>query len=275
MTALVVLDHLPLDHWVTISPRVEHLEASKLYLRGGERLVVRDLLKALLMNSANDAATALAVETAGSELRFSELMNEKARLLGARNTRFRNASGLPAEGQYSTAYDMALIMREAMSRAIISSILKQKHALIRTEGGRRFTLKNHNKMLWSRAPVVGKTGYTRRARHCFVGYVGYGYKTAIVAVLGSRRLWRDLNLLCRRHIGFRKPNVAILSFGSRGNDVMRLQHALKRAGYFPSRVTGYFGARTTQSVIEFQKANGLRADAKVGPATRKALTRYL
>lgn len=275
VTALVVLDYLSLDQWVTVSSRVESVEPTKLYLRAGDQLRVRDLLKALLMKSANDAARALAIEISGSELAFSELMNQKVQSLGARNTRFRNASGLPAEGQYSTAYDMALVMRETMASPIISSILKQKEAMIYTATGRRFYLKNHNKMLWRRSGVIGKTGYTRRARHCFVGYIQRGSKNAVVSVLGSRKLWADLNSLYDHHVGFKRAETRKgLAFGSRGKDVWQLQNALKKAGYFHDQATGFFGPITKRAVIQFQKAKGLSADGVVGPSTKKALAPY-
>ena len=121
VTTLVVLDSLALDHWVRVSPRAEDVQPSKIYLRGGEEFQVRDLLKAVLMNSANDAASALAIEIAGSERLFAQAMNRKAQDLGAHNTRFINASGLPGEGQYSTAYDLAVIMKTATRSSSIRS----------------------------------------------------------------------------------------------------------------------------------------------------------
>lgn len=273
VTALVVLEHLELDHWVTVSSGVESREPTKLHLRGGDQLRVRDLLKAILMKSANDAAAALAIEVSGSELAFSDLMTQKAHSLGANNTRFRNASGLPAEGQYSTAYDMALVMGEAMESPTIASILKQKETFIYTAAGRRFYLKNHNKMLWRRSGVIGKTGYTRRARHCFVGYIQRGSKSAIISVLGSHKIWADLNSLYDHHSGVKRSKV--LSFGSRGGEVEQLQQALKRAGYFQDSATGYFGIKTKRAVIKFQKAKGLSADGIAGPSTKKALAPYV
>ena len=188
VTALVILDLLSLDGWVTVSSRVEDVEASKLYLHGGEQLRVRDLLKALLMKSANDAAMALAIAASGSESTFAELMTQKARSLGAEDTRFVNASGLPAEGQYSTAYDLALIMREAAQNDYIVSLLKLKSTSIVTAGGRRFYLKSHNKMLWRRSGVIGKTGWTRNAKYCFVGLIEQAQANTIVSVLGSKKL---------------------------------------------------------------------------------------
>lgn len=271
MTALVVLDLLSLDQWVTISSRVESVEASKLFLYGGERLRVRDLMKALLMKSANDAAMALAIAAAGSESAFAELMTRKARSLGAENTRFQNASGLPAKGQYSTAYDLALIMREAARNDYIVSILKLKSTTIETAAGRRFSIKSHNKMLWRRRGVIGKTGWTRNAKYCFVGLIEQAHGGTIVSVLGSRKLWVDVGRLVDQ---VRGP-AGGLSFGSRGGEVKKIQGALAKAGYFKDSATGYFGKKTRQAVMDFQRAKGLSTDGIVGSQTREALAPYL
>ena len=270
VTALVILDSLSLDHWVTVSPQVEKVEASKLYLNGGDRLRTCDLLQALLMNSANDAASALAIEVSGSERTFAELMTRKARALGARNTRFVNASGLPAEGQYSTAYDLALIMREAMENSFIVSILRQKNTSVQAYNGKRFYLKSHNKMLWRRQKVIGKTGWTRRAKYCFVGVIEEGRHDAVVAVLGSRKLWGDLSALVNKVPGASK-NRSTLSYGVKGEEVKRLQLSLKQAGFFVGPATGYFGKKTKQAVLKFQRSRGLSADGIVGIQTRRAL----
>lgn len=276
VTALVVLDSLPLDRWVTVSSQVEGVERSKLYLNGGDRLRVIDLLKALLINSANDAASALAIAVSGSEREFAKLMTQKARALGARDTHFVNASGLPADGQYSTVYDLALMMREARKNDVLVSILKQKRATIQTANGKVFHLKSHNKMLWRRAGVIGKTGWTHRARFCFVGLVQGSGREAIVSVLGSRKLWIDLNRLANRVTGIKKRNVNnILSFGARGKEVKRLQLGLKQAGFFKGPTTGYFGTQTKHALLQFQKARGLPSDGVVGIETKKALESYL
>jgi len=277
VTALVVLDSLPLDRWVTVSSRVEGVERSKLYLKGGDRFRVIDLLKALLINSANDAAAALAIGVSGSEREFAALMTQKARNLGTRNTHFVNASGLPAEGQYSTVYDLALIMREAMKNDVIVSILKQKRTTIQTANGKVFHLKSHNKMLWRREGVIGKTGWTRRAKFCFVGLVRDSGHETIVSVLGSKKLWIDLNRLANRVTGgiSKSGSQKVISFGSRGTEVKRLQFGLKHAGFFTGSTTGYFGKKTRQALLQFQKARGLPPDGTLGIETKKALQPYL
>ena len=276
VTALVVLDSLPLDRWITVSSQVERAERSKLYLNGGDRLRVIDLLKALLINSANDAASALAIGVSSSEREFAKLMTQKTRALGARDTHFVNASGLPADGQYSTVYDLALIMKEARKNNVIVSILKQKRATIQTANGKVFHLKNHNKMLWRRQGIIGKTGWTRRAKFCFVGLVQGNGRETIVSVLGSRKLWIDLNRLVNRVAGIvKQKNSNILSFGTRGGEVKRLQQGLKQAGFFKGPATGYFGTKTKSALLQFQKARGLPPDGILGIETKKALEPYL
>ena len=274
MTALVALDQLSLDQWITIDPSVETREPSKLYLEGGQRIRVRDLIMAILMKSANDAAAALAIEVAGSEWRFAQLMTEKARQLGAQNTQFVNASGLPAEGQYSTVYDLALMMREATKNDFIVSTLHQKDATITTSGGKKYYIKSHNKMLWREQKVIGKTGWTRRSKHCFVGLIDGGAQEAIVSVLGSKKLWIDLASLVAQITGVKKSGD-ILSYGSRGKEVEELQIALRQLGYFKGSATAYYGSITKRAVARFQRAQGISADGIVGQKTKEALAPYL
>lgn len=274
MTALVALDHLPLDQWVTVSPNVEPIEASKLYLKAGDRLRVRDLLKAVLMKSANDAAATLAIAVAGSERAFGELMTEKARSLGAVNTRFVNSTGLPTEGQYSTVYDLAIIMREAMKNEFIVGIMRQKNAAITTYYGKTYYIKSHNKMLWRNEKVIGKTGWTRSSKYCFVGLMNQGSREAIISVMGSKKLWLDLASLIERVTGIKKSSK-IISYGSRGSEVTRVQTALRNLGYFKGKTTGFFGDHTQRSLMRFQRAQKLPADGVIGTKTKEALAPYL
>jgi serine-type D-Ala-D-Ala carboxypeptidase (penicillin-binding protein 5/6) len=275
VTALVAIESLPLDHWVRIHAAVEAIEPSKLYLKAGDELRVRDLLKAILMKSANDAAAALAIEVSGSEKAFAKKMTKAARSWGAKNTRFINSNGLPGKGQYSTAYDLALIMQRAMKNPVIVSILKQKSSVIRTRQGKRFFLKSHNKMLWKQQAVIGKTGWTRTSKHCFLGLMQVGSREAIVSMLGSHRLWGDVTWLFDRFLrlmGIKEKRY--LAHGSRGSEVRKLQWALKRAGYFHVKPTGYFGPKTKQSVLNFQKAKHLRVDGIAGPQTIESLKSF-
>jgi D-alanyl-D-alanine carboxypeptidase (penicillin-binding protein 5/6) len=195
MTAMVVLDRANLNDVVTISEKAAEISPIKVHLRPGERMTVRNLLYAALLRSSNDAAFALAEHAAGSEERFVEFMNQKAHDLDLVDTHFINATGLPGQGQYTTAYDLAKIMRNAVTYPVIREIVNTKESIITTEGGRAIRLRNINRLLWSDESMLGgKTGYTRAARHCFVCAGEQGHDMVIVAVLGApsrAMLWRE------------------------------------------------------------------------------------
>ncbi|MBI4549667.1 MAG: peptidoglycan-binding protein [Candidatus Omnitrophica bacterium] len=277
MTALVIFDHLPLNRVVQVPRSAEAIPPSKIYLRSGERFYVRDLLKALLISSANDTAHTLAVACAGSEGKFASLMNAKARRIGARHTRFTNASGLPnPRGQYTTAYDLALIMKEAQKNWFIRQVLAQKTSQIRALTGRRIFLRNHNRFLW-RAPgrVLGKTGFTRRALHCFVGKINAPQRgDVLVAIMGSLTPWRDLTILLGATNRLSALQMQFNRVNLRPAQVATLQRALWRAGFRPGRVDGIFGSQTLRAVKSFQRSKGLTPDGIVGSRTWAKLRPY-
>ena len=199
LTALVVVKNSHLKKKVGVSKFASSMEPSKIHIKEGEFYYTEDLLKALLLNSGNDASVALAESVAGSEEAFAVMMNGLVRKLGAKNTNFKNSNGLPAKDQYSTAYDLALIVREAMKNKELVEIMNTKTSEIREiNTGRKIKLKNHNKSLWKERPylILGKTGYTKEARHCFAGYIQYNrWKKVIVVILGGTKLWNNLDAL--------------------------------------------------------------------------------
>jgi D-alanyl-D-alanine carboxypeptidase (penicillin-binding protein 5/6) len=200
VTAMIAIDILRPNDVVTISRNAARVRTIPPRLHAGEEYTVSDLLHLALMKSINSAAVALAEASAGSEQAFVVLMNRKARELGARDTLFANASGLPKGGtQYSTASDLARIMKAALSYPLIREILATKEYAICSPSGRDIVLENSNHLLWQEpAVIVGKTGYTGNARHCFVGAVETGNGMVYTAVLGARSrntLWRAAALL--------------------------------------------------------------------------------
>lgn len=202
MTALVVLKKSKLDKRLRISKHATFAPPSKVDIKKGEEYTTEDMLKALLLNSGNDASIALAESVAGTEKDFVKMMNETARKIGCRNTNFKTSNGLPAKGQYSTAYDLALIMQEAVKDKRLIDILKIKTTQItELNNGRRIKLRNHNKSLWDDTPylMLGKTGYTIKAKQCFLGYINYDKRhNLIVVVLKGKRLWPDLKELAKK-----------------------------------------------------------------------------
>ncbi|MCG2720553.1 MAG: D-alanyl-D-alanine carboxypeptidase [Thermodesulfovibrionales bacterium] len=199
MTAMLAIENTSLQDVVTISSNAADTPAHTAGFREGEKITVEKLLYAALMGSANDAAVALAEAVSGSEKRFVERMNRKAIAIGALNTRFINANGLPGSGQYTTASDLAKIMSYALRYPTLKDIIGTRVAEVTTERGRTLSVKNTNRLLWSEEDLVGgKTGYTRSARHCFVCAAERKDETIIIALLGSpsrTTLWKESELL--------------------------------------------------------------------------------
>ena len=205
MTALVVLERMPLDAYVTVNSKATYAQPSKIYARPGERYRVRDLLYATLLNSANDATIVLAEATAGSEANFVNLMNKRAKALGAIHTKFANSNGLPTRRgtQYTSAYDMYLIFREALKNRFFREAIKRPYGVIYSRDGRKIPLKSHNKILFSnwRRKVYGKTGYTNSAGACFVGMVEYKGSTLVIGVFDCPERWRDIKYVVSNYAG--------------------------------------------------------------------------
>ena len=275
MTAMVVLDRMNLDDVIVIPRSVENVQPSKLYLKGGERYYVKDLIYAILMKSANDAAEALAIRIGGSVPGFCSLMNKKAISLGAKNTNFKTPNGLPAKGQYSTAYDLALIMRQAERYPFLVKALSMKSVTIRSLRGRQIFFKSHNKMLWSdKFDVIGKTGYTRSSRYCFVGRLIEKNKDVFLGILGSNKLWTDVRRLCSY------PNAKMLTL-VRANQrlwsteaIVGIEQSLVNAGYAVGAVDGIFNLQTLAAVEIFQKDHDIPVDGILGGQTMSVLSNY-
>lgn len=123
MTCLVALERCSLDEIVTVDPAAAGLEGTSMYLSAGETLTVSDLLYGLMMSSGNDAAAALAYHIAGGIEQFAALMNQKAQEIGAESTHFVNPHGLPAEGHYTTASDLAKIAAYALKNQDFARIV--------------------------------------------------------------------------------------------------------------------------------------------------------
>lgn len=199
VTAMVAIDLLLPDAGITISKKASKVRQLPPKLAADETYTAVDLLHLTLMKSTNPAAVALAEAAAGSEEDFVALMNEKAREIGATDTRFVTASGLPKGTQYTTANDLALIMKTALSYPIIREILAKKEYVVRSEAGREIHFESSNSLLWlEHAPIIGKTGFTGTARHCFVGAMDTDTGPIFTAVLGARSrtsLWRATTML--------------------------------------------------------------------------------
>jgi len=169
MTAIVALEQGNLADTVTISRRAEIAPRVKMYLQEGEEISLSGLIHALMMQSSNDAAVAIAEHISGSVEEFCAVMTAKARDLGAHNTIFETPNGLDAENHQSTAYDMAIITRYALQNTMFLEIINTPHKSV-TSSRTTYSIVNKNRLLHEFEGANGvKTGYTGKAGHCFVG----------------------------------------------------------------------------------------------------------
>lgn len=194
MTALVVLDRSNVTAEVVVSSRAANVEPTKAGLTPDASHSVGELLEVLLAASANDAAVALAEAVAGSEDEFAALMNRKAKELGMRDSHFTNATGLPSRAQRSSAHDLAILTRAAFRHPFVKKVMAKKRVTITDGDGRKISRFNHNKLLWrlEHPQVLGKTGYTRSAQHCYAGIAFYDDRRVSVVILKSRKPWSDI-----------------------------------------------------------------------------------
>ncbi len=197
MTAMLAIEHLDLEKKVTASKAAVSIahDSSKMDLVEGETLTVKDLLLALMLQSANDAANVLAEEVSGSIGSFVALMNETARKIGMQNTNFKNPHGYHDPDHYTTAYDMALLGKEAMKSEIFQEIALTQRMTIaptnKTETERKYWTRNHMVSYISKPEIryiygTGiKTGSTSDAGQCFVGSAKRSGMILITAIFRS------------------------------------------------------------------------------------------
>jgi D-alanyl-D-alanine carboxypeptidase (penicillin-binding protein 5/6) len=184
MTVLVALQHVKLDDTVTVTPAAAHVGEERIPLHAGERITVRDLIAGALIQSANDAADALAAGAAdGNIATFVGWMNERAQALGLRDTHFRRPDGLDAPGHVSSARDVAVLARVAMHLPIVRSLVRLRTDTI--EGG-SVPLHTWNDLLGVFPGLIGvKTGHTDNAGWCEVAAARRNGYTIYAVVLGS------------------------------------------------------------------------------------------
>lgn len=193
LTALLVVESLPDDQVVTISERAARArEGRAIGLEVGEHWRVGELLKVMMLHSANDAAVALAEAVAGSVEAFATLMNAKAIALGARESHFVVPHGLEAPGHYSTAHDLAIIARAALQQPRIADVVRLRTWELTRHGQRPRLLVNSNRLLWRYPYADGvKTGWIPQSGHCLVASATRDGRKLIAVVLDDQRPFTD------------------------------------------------------------------------------------
>lgn len=211
MTALLLLENTFPAEKIVAPAGVERIQPSSLNLRKGEIVSARGMLYALMLRSANDGCVAVAHHISGSVSAFSKLMNKRAKEIGCLNTTFNNPNGLNDKKHLTTAYDLALMAREAMKLAEFREAVRtQKFQITRSINQKDLMLKSHNKWLAKDSTADGiKTGYTRDAGKCYVGSVTRDGYRLITVILNSKDWQEDhMNMMDWAYANHYRETVA-------------------------------------------------------------------
>jgi len=188
ITALIVAETGDLDKSVEIEATDTNCEPTKINVKPGQSYTRLQLLNALLVKSGNDVARTLARDNAGSINAFADKMTQRVRNLGGTNSNFENPNGLPAQGQYSTARDMARVARMAYRNPTLREIMKTRYYNFRYSSGNVVPLRNTNRVLRTYSFCNGmKTGYTDLAGHCLISSGSYNGRDVIAVMLGCTK----------------------------------------------------------------------------------------
>ena len=232
MTALVICEQCNVLDRVRIPKEAVGIEGSSMYLQEGEVLTIQELLYGMMLHSGNDAATALAIYCGGTQEGFVQLMNDKARTLSMKNTRFGNPHGLDHPDNYSTAADMAKLAAYAMKNPIFLQTVSTKQIKI----GNRY-LQNHNKLLWRVEGADGvKTGYTRAAGRILVSSAEREGRRLVAVTINAPDDWNDHSVLLQN--GF--TSFAVKSIVNEGDCIGYIPVAGSQAHQVPLEAAGSF-----------------------------------
>ncbi|WP_349407639.1 D-alanyl-D-alanine carboxypeptidase family protein [Pseudalkalibacillus sp. SCS-8] len=191
MTMILVMEALHkgkinMKDKVRTSEYAASMGGSQIFLEAGEEMTVEEMLKGIALASGNDASVALGEHIAGTNDAFVNMMNEKAKQLGLKNTNFENATGLPGKEHYSTARDMALMAKELLKYEQITKYTGKYEDYLRENTDKKFWLVNTNKLVKFYPGVDGlKTGYTHEAKYCLTATAKKNGMRVIAVVMGA------------------------------------------------------------------------------------------
>lgn len=200
LTAICIQDKGNTSKIFMIKSTDTNVVPSKIYVKPGEKYSRSALVKALLVKSGNDIAKALARDAAGSSVNFAVMMNKKAKEIGMMHSNFKNPHGLTESGQYSCAYDAAILARVAFHNQTLRSYMSTKQYVFTYSTGVKKTFNNTNRVLKSLSYCNGlKTGTTKASGRCLASSGTLNGRTAIVICLGgtSNNIWKDSEALLR------------------------------------------------------------------------------
>ncbi len=208
MTAIVAIESCDVETVVSISEKAVGIEGSSIYLRKNEELSLKELLYALLLESANDAACAIAIAVSGCVDEFVSQMNEKACDIGLTDTHYANPHGLADPTHYTTAYDLSLLMAYCMRNTVFASITgTKKMALPGSDSSYSRLLVNHNRLLSEKGISGGKTGFTKKTGRCLVTFGEQNGVRLCASTLNAPSDWNDHRQLYSMGYTLYKSNV--------------------------------------------------------------------
>ncbi len=188
LTSVLAIESGKLGEYVTITKEAASVEPTKAGFKVGDEVLMLDLVKAALVNSSNDAATAIGIHVAGSTENFAQMMNLKASQIGMKNSHFTNACGFDKGQHYSTAEDLLKLSEYAIKNRTFNDIVKLDEVVITPkDGSKSYKLETHNKLLDKYKYAIGvKTGFTNKAGGCLIARAQKDNKDVIVIMLKSR-----------------------------------------------------------------------------------------
>lgn len=194
MTAMLAIESGRMNDVVTITREMTHVEPTKANLRVGEKFYLKDLVKAAMVMSANDAAMAIGVYLGdGDETKFAQMMNQKAKKIGMTNTNFTNPCGFDIGDHHSTAQDLMVMSEYAIKNNTFNEMASLKrHDFKAINTKRAYAAYTHNKLLSNYKYAVGiKTGFTQKAGPCLIARAKKGNKDVLVVMLNSEQRWKN------------------------------------------------------------------------------------
>ncbi|MDD5645065.1 MAG: peptidoglycan-binding protein [bacterium] len=285
VTFLLAMEKSELGNYANVSAAAAAVPPSGIDIQEGDILTMDGLLRALLIESANNAAVVIAEKVSGSESDFVQDMNLLCRDIGAVNSHFINPHGLPGKRQYTTVKDLALVVRECVKIPYFAEVMGKRKDKIKVYGAvygnngklrkkREIILNGKSRFAWQYpGRALGKTGFTRDAGHCYAGFAEYNGKRIIVVLLKcGRPVWPDLIQLLDCSFGI--ETIELDKNSNIARNVRNAQIFLKRAGFEPGPVDGIRGNLTIKSIKEFQAKNGLPVTGDVDDRTWKYMKEY-
>lgn len=192
LTAVCAIENAMLSDKVTVSKNAAYQEGSSVYLKPGDEMTMENMIYGLMLSSGNDAAVAIAEHIAGDTEKFSNVMNNKARDIGAMDSNFENPNGLDDDKHYVTAYDLALITAYALKNDFFLKTVSLKSKVISDLKGTKRYLSNHNKMLHNYEGCIGvKTGFTKKSGRTLVTAAERNGIRLVAVTLNAPNDWDD------------------------------------------------------------------------------------